>query len=180
MKCYIRARYRVVVENVFVFKMPPLNENNTHTLHVHRDGRTPKGAYVEKSLKKKKRTCARTGQTGFRETRTKAANVARERVTILLPRGERVEGLLSTGFNFYALSGTAGRLTYGRAVGTNRIYRFSDPFPAKGQRRALQDKTIDPYNGSRVPAVLCKGFLVRSCTQRALVRTGDDCLRYIV
>lgn len=35
--------------------MPPLNENNTHTLHVHRDGRTPKGAHVEKSLKKKKK-----------------------------------------------------------------------------------------------------------------------------
>lgn len=69
--------------------------------------------------------------------------------------------------NATPLSGTAGRTT----VGTNRIYRFSDPFPAKGSTTPKTRQwgvrsyiyiicTIDVRVIPTVAALLCKGHNV--------------------
>lgn len=97
------------------------------------------------------------------------ANLGRQKGHLPPTSGERVKGL-STGFN---VTGFCPRTVTGthRAVGTNRIYWFSDPFPAaKGQRAYDYSKTRQwvprTMGASGCVCMLCKGFLAG--------RTGDN------
>lgn len=82
--------------------------------------------------------CVRTGQTGLFAARTIMAKGSLPRACDISRRAHRPENGLSTAKGpqrgHFIVRATAGRLCDGvcGAVGTNRIYRFSDPFPAKG------------------------------------------------